>query len=216
MNLIKIAIVEDDLLYLEQLLDQLKELPWLSIKGVYHTQKDAIEGLQQNDPEVVFLDLDLPDGSGINILKQMKHSSDDLPCFIILTVFSDDQHLFDALKAGATGYLLKDETSPAELEKLINDVLKGGSPVSPSIARKIIEEFRKKPVITSNVSNKLQKLTKRESEILNYLNQGYSAKEISNKANISYHTVREHLKNIYKKLQVNSGLEAVAVLKEVR
>ncbi len=210
--MVNIAIIEDDLLYCEQLVKQFEAIPWLSVTGIYHTQKDALQGLVRKKPDLVFVDLDLPDGSGIDILKHMRPLDDASPNFIILTVFNDDEYLFEALKFGATGYLLKDETSTSELEKLINDVLKGGSPVSPSIARKIIEEFQLK----SSRNSKLHKLTKREIEILEYLNQGYSAKEISSKAGISYHTVREHLKNIYKKLQVNSCLEAVAILKDVK
>ncbi len=212
--MIKIAIVEDDRQYLDQLTGQFKAIPWVDLDSVFHSRNSALNGLISKKVDIIFIDLGLPDGSGIDIIREIrkvKKANNESLNFIVLTVFSDDKYLFDALKAGATGYLLKDEVSPLELEKIINDVLKGGSPVSPSIARKIINEFQRN---TSINCEKIENLTKREFEILEYLSKGYSAKQIADLANISYHTVRVHLKNIYKKLQVNSNIEAVSLFKK--
>ncbi len=206
--MIKIAIVEDDRQYLDQLLKQFDTITWVEVDSVFYNRDSAIKGLISKKIDIIFIDLGLPDGSGIDIIRKIKKMNDESLNFIVLTVFNNDKYLFDALKAGATGYLLKDEVSPLELEKIINDVLKGGSPLSPSMARKIINEFQKKEY--SNCK-KIEKLTKRELEILKYLSKGYSAKQIADLAGISYNTVRVHLKNIYKKLQVNSNIEAVSL-----
>jgi len=123
--------------------------------------------------------------------------------FIVLTVFDDDDKIFKSLAAGADGYLLK-STSPAKLYEAIKDVVLGSAPMSPGIARKVLKSFHQKPAPPQ------YDLSKREVEILHYLVEGYSYKKIGAECFISLDTVRSHLKNIYGKLHVNSGKEAVA------
>jgi DNA-binding NarL/FixJ family response regulator len=154
------------------------------------------------EPDVVLMDIDMPGTSGIDGVKQIKEARPQT-AVVMYTVFEDDEKLFACLCAGANGYLLK-KTPPAHLFDAIEEVIEGGAPMSPSIARKVIASFSKK---TSDLK---YNLSARELEVLHLLLKGHSSKVIASTLFISFETVRSHLKNIYHKLHVNCGKEAIA------
>lgn len=165
--------------------------------------EDALRAIPELKPDVILMDIFLPRMSGIECTARLKGSLPDTP-IIMLTASDEDEMVFLALEAGASGYLLK-RTKPADLRAALLDVLGGGAPMSSEIARCVIESFRKKaPRVDSSVS-----LTAREEETLVLLTKGYSNKEIADRLSLSTETVRSHLKNIYQKMHVRSRAEAV-------
>lgn len=198
-DIIQVAIVEDDQdirKLLELLIDR---SPGFSCKQVYHSCETAVGHLQESKPDVVLMDIGLPGMDGIEGIRLMKL---DLPetDFIVLTIRDDDETVFQALAAGATGYLLKD-TPPVKLLTSIREVRDGGAPMTPSIARKIALHFQ--PVGFTPLSS-------RETEILQYLCKGYSYTDVATNLFISGHTVRTHIKSIYEKLHVHSRASLVS------
>ena len=156
-------------------------------------------------PNVVLMDIDMPLVNGIDGVRIIKETSPDT--YVLMhTIFDDDEKIFNSLAAGADGYILKTST-PLDLYNAIKDVSTGGSPMSPGVAKKVLESFRreKKP------DKDLIDLSKREKEILLMLTKGYTYKRISAECDISIDTTRSHIKNIYTKLHVNCGTEAVAM-----
>lgn len=156
-------------------------------------------------PDVVLMDIDMPGVNGIEGLKRIRKCTPGI--FIIMqTVFEDEEKIFAAIHSGAHGYFLK-KTPPGKLIEGIYDVLEGGAPMTPSVARKVLEMFQQQPPGTT--SNHFD-LTIREIEILSMLSKGMSYKMIAHAGNITFHTVNSHLKKIYEKLHVHSATEAVA------
>jgi DNA-binding NarL/FixJ family response regulator len=153
-------------------------------------------------PDIVLMDIDMPGISGIEGVKLVKEARPQT-AVIMYTVFEDDEKLFACLCAGANGYLLK-KTTPARLFDAIEEVLEGGAPMNPSIASRVIASFKKKQ------GNQKYDLSPRELEVLQLLLKGHSTKIIASTLFISFETVRSHLKNIYNKLHVNCGKEAIA------
>lgn len=195
---ISVAIVEDDNEIRRMLSLIIDRSSGYSCKQSYSSCEAAIEAVSKKPTDVVLMDIHLPGMSGIKgvqILKEKLPETD----FIMLTIQEDDESVFNSLCAGATGYLLKD-TPPVLLLNAIKEVKQGGSPMSPGIARRIITSFR---------PNSESPLSKRESEILEILCSGDNYKAIADSLFISGHTVRAHIKSIYRKLQVNSRGEAV-------
>ncbi len=204
---IDIAIVEDNKRYLNELALLLSNSPNINIISCHEEGKEAIEAVVKNNPDVVLIDIDLPDISGVEVIEQV--SSHGCPTeFLVLTVYDDDKHLFAALQAGAVGYIVKGSTSLEEIESAIIDVIDGGAPMSRVIAKRVIETFRgsTKP---QKAKTKFDGLTKRELQILEYISHGYSNRRIADELHISYETVRTHLKNIYNKLHVHTLVEAM-------
>jgi DNA-binding NarL/FixJ family response regulator len=200
---IHIAIVEDDRTVREGLQMLLNGSPGFTCVAAYANGEDAVAGIPQVNPDVVLMDINLPGMNGIECILTLKEQR--IPSqFIMLTVFEDADAIFRSLAAGATGYLLK-QTPPAKLLEAIQDVHRGGSPMSGEIARKVVQSFQQ-PSFPSNDSFRL---TKREEEILNYLVKGYFYKEIAAQMFISVETVRTHIRNIYEKLQVRTRTEAI-------
>ncbi len=154
-------------------------------------------------PDVVLMDIDMPVCNGVQAVTQIRKKNMDLP-IIMFTVFDDDDNIFNAICAGANGYLLKKHFE--EVPAAIKDVLDGGAPMTSSVAKKVLAFI---PQNKSAKKPELEKLSVRENEILQYISKGYSYKMIAAETNISVETVRSHIKNIYKKLQVNSATEAV-------
>ena len=207
---IKLAIVEDDRRFLESLRLLIMDTPSIEIVGTYSTGNHAIRGIIDKCPDVALIDLGLPDIPGVEVIKRIseKCSGTEL---LVLTVYNDDRHLFAALRAGAVGYIVKDEATHSEIVKAINEAVKGGAPMSMEIARRMLTEFQKQPERLPDPA--INQLTKREIEVLEYLSRGYTARKTADALFISYETVRSHQKNIYRKLQVNSLVEAVVLLR---
>jgi DNA-binding NarL/FixJ family response regulator len=172
------------------------------VAGNYSQCTDAANIIRVYKPDVVLMDIDMPGQSGIIGVQLIKEAR-PATSVIMYTVFEDDEKLFQCLCAGANGYLLK-KTAPAKLFDAIQEVLEGGAPMSPVIAKKVLASFR-----TQSEPNKYN-LSSREMEVLQWLSKGYSIKIIASEMNISFDTVRSHLKNIYQKLHVNCGKEAIA------
>lgn len=168
----------------------------------YGKAEDAMDHLKEDQPDIIIMDINLPGMSGIEsakIIKEKYHSIQIMMC----TVYEDDNKIFNALKAGASGYLLK-RASIDEIFSSIVDLFHGGSPMSPSIARKVVASFQVKPETAAPTT-----LSQRENEILILLSEGFRMKEISEKLFISLNTVRTHIRHIYEKLQVNTRIEAI-------
>ena len=200
---INVAIVEDDhemRTGLKAIVDMAAETQCI---GAYPNAEAFIDSGTAAESQVVLMDINLPGMSGITCVQQLKKEFPEL-LFMMCTVVEDDEKIFDSLCAGASGYILK--TSPGL--QLINSILeltRGGSPMSSSIARKVINMFRNNIPKNSD----LDKLSSREKEILSLLSKGYRYKEIAEKLFISIDTVRTHIRNIYDKLQVQSRTEAI-------
>jgi DNA-binding NarL/FixJ family response regulator len=200
---IRIAVVEDDKTVREGLQMLLCGSPGFSCVAVYGSGEEALIGIPKILPDVVLMDINLPGINGIECILKLKEL--DLPMqFIMLTVFEDSEDIFKSLAAGASGYLLK-QTTPVKLLEAIQDVYKGGSPMSGEIARKVVQSFQHPATDTGTAES----LTKREEEILAYLAKGYLYKEIAGLLFISVETVRTHIRNIYEKLQVRTRTEAI-------
>lgn len=203
---VKIIIFEDNDRLRESLSYLFQYQAQFEVCGSYSNCLDVANIVRRYQPDVALMDIDMPGQSGIagvSILKETRPETS----VIMYTVFEDDEKLFKCLCAGANGYLLK-KTPPAKLFDAIQEVLDGGAPMSPSIARKVLDSF------TSRKTNKYR-LSPREMEVLKLLGKGFSSKMISSDLFISFDTARSHLKNIYAKLHVNCGKEAIAkALKE--
>ena len=168
----------------------------------YGDAESALAALPGVKPEVVLVDISLPGMSGIECVVRLKRLLPRTP-ILMVTVHSDNDRLFQALQAGASGYLLK-RTTPAELVAAIQDVLKGGAPMTGEIARRVIESFSHPSAAAADGGG----LSDRENEVIGLLAQGYSDKEIAGRLQISFTTVRSHLAHIFEKLHVRSRVEA--------
>lgn len=200
----KIAIVEDNADIRKLLTEWIKAAPDYECVCDCPTAKSAMIDVPRLKPDVVLMDIRLPDESGITCTARLKALLPHLHV-IVLTVYRDRDLLFQALKAGASGYLLK-RSKPADVLNAIAEVLTGGAPMTGEIARMVIETFRE-PVTGNNASTEL---SERENEILRLVSKGHGNKEIGSQLNISYYTVRAHLRKIYEKLHVHGRSEAVA------
>ena len=172
--------------------------------ATFENGEDAIARIPQLAPDVVMVDIHLPGVSGIECVHQLKALCPRSQ-FIMCTSLEDTDNIFNALQAGATGYLTK-STPPQKILEAITDAHNGGSPMSSQIARKVITYFQQQP---SKKNTELEKLSAREQEILQYLSKGYRYKEISALLFINIETVRKHIHNIYEKLQVGSRTDAI-------
>lgn len=173
------------------------------VVGSFQDCDNAVTEVENLNAQLVIMDIDMPGVGGVEGVRQIKAHYPDVKV-IMHTVFDDDNRIFDCICAGADGYLLKN-TSPVKLIQSLQELMEGGVPMSPFVAQKVFQFFRKKPV-----TNDQFKLTNREKEILELLVKGNSYKMIAGKTNVTTDTVRKHLQNIYHKLHVNCGTEAVA------
>jgi DNA-binding NarL/FixJ family response regulator len=202
-DVIRVAIIEDT--------DEIREGLGVLINGSegfrciasYATAEAALRDLPRQNPDVVLMDINLPGMSGIECTRAMKARCPTVPV-MMLTIYENDDQIFESLKAGASGYILK-KTPPAKLLESIQELHSGGSPMSSQIARKVVSAFQ----LMAPSSRETENLSKREQEILSYLARGYRYKEIADALFISVETVRTHLRNIYEKLHVRSRAEAV-------
>ena len=170
---------------------------------VYADAEEAIAGMPSHPVDVVLMDINLPGIDGIGCMKALMPAIPGTQ-FMMCTVYDDDDHVFDALRSGASGYVLK-RTSPAKILEAIRDLYEGGSPMSSEIARRVVRSMQ----TTGRSSEAMEILTDRESEILDYLSKGYLYKEIAAALFISKETVKKHIHNIYEKLHVQTRTEAL-------
>ena len=200
---ITIAIVED----LDEVRDGLKNFISLStdfiVVGAYKNGEEACMYLPDSAPDIVIMDINLPGMSGIECIRQVKDKSPSSQ-FMMFTVYENDDKVFEALKAGASGYLLKN-TGLLQIVESIKELHQGGSPMSANIARKLVNLFHLSPKETSHIDV----LSNRENEILQLLSKGLLYKEIADQLQISTGTVRQHIHNIYEKLHVQNRTEAI-------
>jgi DNA-binding NarL/FixJ family response regulator len=187
---------------LELLINQNQEM---SCVGSYENCLHVDEHIKNLLPDVVLMDIDMPVVNGIEGLRKIRLNAPNV-MVIMQTVFEDEDKIFEAIRSGAHGYILK-KTSPTKLIEGIHEVLEGGAPMNPSIARKMMETFQKQ---SPSAGQARFDLTDREQEILGYLVKGLSYKMIADTCGITYHTVNSHCKKIYEKLHVHSATEAVA------
>lgn len=201
---IRVALVEDDEELREKLAGVVRKAPALRLVGHFPTAESALRRISSLAPDVVVMDLALPGRDGVFCTASLKQQLPKTQV-LVLTAFSDVDLVTKALKAGASGYLIK-RSAPCELPRAIEEVWEGGSPMSASIARLVVESFRE---VREDSGNFSQMLTPREESVLRLLSRGFSTKEIAENLFISYPTVRFHLRHIYSKLHVNNRTQAV-------
>jgi DNA-binding NarL/FixJ family response regulator len=200
--MITVAIVEDIREIKEGLEILIDSEEGFTCLKTFSNGEEALKGLPGLCPDVVLMDINLPGINGIEAVRKLKGECPDTQ-FIMSTVYEDDENIFESLKAGASGYLLK-KTAPSRILDSITEVYHGGSPMNSQIARKVIASFQQKKTI-----DETEILTQREKEILKLLSKGLRYKEIAADLHISMDTVRSHTRNIYEKLQVQSRTEAI-------
>jgi DNA-binding NarL/FixJ family response regulator len=203
----RVAIFEDNKLMRNGFEAICNGTPGLTCCGVYADAADIDLKMKRASPDVVLMDIELPGADGIAATRDIVSKWPDVK-ILIQTVFEDDDKIFDAICAGASGYILK-STSPARLVEAIQEVMGGGSPMSPYIANRVLKLFQQLAPPSHTQDEKL-KLTTREKEILSLMTEGHNLHVIAGKIFLSYETVRTHVKRIYKKLHVASASEAVA------
>ena len=200
---IRVAIVEDDPGVREMLKAIVQKAPSLSFDAAHENAERALEAILASRPDVALVDINLPGKSGITLVAELKAKLPRLQVMMI-TVYEDSDQIFDSLRAGASGYLLK-RSQPQEIVQAIELLKAGGAPMSAEVARKVVDFFQKHTAERSD----LEQLTSRELEILKELSKGYRYKEIADHLKIGLETVRTHIRHIYEKLHVESRTEAV-------
>jgi DNA-binding NarL/FixJ family response regulator len=200
--MVKIAIVEDNKTTREGLETIVNLSPGYQCVCVCETAEDGLSLIPKHQPDVVLMDIQLPNMSGVECVARIKERLPSVQV-IMVTVYEDPDRIFRALRAGASGYLLKRST-PEQVMGAIREVQQGGVPMSAEIARKVIAHFRTQTVTTAEV----EKLSPRECEVLELVVHGFSNKEIAERLSISVEAIRWHLKHIYHKLHVHSRTEA--------
>jgi DNA-binding NarL/FixJ family response regulator len=203
---IGVAIVEDDVPAREILAGWIRRADGFKLLGEYDTAEAAIAELPQLNPSVVLFDINLPGINGIECVRKLKPRLQETQ-FVIVTVYEDVNHIFDALAVGASGYLLK-QTKRQELLDALKDVHAGGSPMSSQIARKVVQSFRRNE--TGTADGEMVGLSQREREVLEHLVRGFLYKEIADSLQIGVATVNTYIRRIYEKLHVRSRAQAVA------
>lgn len=204
MQKIKLLIYEDNDVLRQSLVLMMQGTPDVQVAGAFSNCSAVRQQVDELKPDVVLMDIDMPGHNGIYGTAVIKERSPQINV-LMYTVFDDDEKLFAALEAGADGYLLKN-TSPLKVYEAVKDVILGSAPLSPGVAQKVLNVFHQRPI----KKEPGHALTEREKEILNFLIKGHTYKSIAEQCGITLDTVKTHIKNIYAKLQVSSGKEAVA------
>ncbi len=199
---IRVAIVEDDKQVRENLAHLIGEAAGFECVATFSSGEEALELWPRRRPDVVVMDINLPGISGVECVRQLKSLAPDIH-IVMLTVYDDSDRIFRALEMGASGYLLKRSTTEGILQA-IEEVHRGGAPMSSYIARKVVQSFRRQGASDKGVEN----LSKRETDVLEYISRGYTNKEIAEALGLSAETVRGYLKAVYSKLHVRSRTEA--------
>jgi DNA-binding NarL/FixJ family response regulator len=200
---IKVAIVDDDEGIRTSLAALIRRASAFRLAGEYADAESALREIPNHPPDVVLMDINLPGIKGVECVRQLKAQMPAVQ-FLMLTVYEDSDSLFNSLKAGASGYLLK-RTASARLLEAIRDVHAGGAPMTPQLARRVVQFFS----VPAKQASPLATLTPGETEFLEQLANGYAYKEIADRMNISIDTVRSYVRTVYEKLHVHSRTEAV-------
>lgn len=201
---IKVAIVEDNPDLCEELQQTLSEVEDFTCVVTCRNAKRALERLPEAQPDVALMDIRLPDGTGIELVEKLIPLLPETQ-FVMLTMYQDNEHILDALGAGAIGYLLKDSSSE-EIVQAIRDASQGNSPLSGEVARKVVNDIHRHHQRQTPET----KLTPREQEVMKHVAKGLADKQIADELHISLFTVNSHLKNIYAKLNVQSRAAAIS------
>jgi DNA-binding NarL/FixJ family response regulator len=202
--MIRILIFEDNLDFVDSLKELLSNAEGLELAGVYHNCKNVVKNVSFHQPDVVLMDIDMPIENGLQGLRSLRSVKNEVTV-LMLTVFDDNERVFQAICHGASGYLLK-RTPPEKIIEAIREAHTGGAPMTPSVAKQVLKLFSQ----PFQKSDELQTLTPREHDVLSLLVRGYSYKMAAGEMNVGIETLRFHIKNIYTKLHVNSKSEAVA------
>jgi DNA-binding NarL/FixJ family response regulator len=204
-NQIDVIIIEDNELFRDSLKEAINKSSSIRCERTFSSGETALDIIEKEElvPDIILLDIGLPGMNGIELIPELKRLSPSTK-IIIITVHDDDENVFNAICAGASGYLLKDLSSD-KIVTSINEVMNGGAPMNSHIAKKVLNMFR-----DQNVKSNGYSLSEREKEILSLLVEGLSKKQIAEKIFLSHHTVDSHLRNIYAKLEVHSRSSAIS------
>jgi DNA-binding NarL/FixJ family response regulator len=200
----RIAIVEDETWMRDDLVRKINAVPGFHCVNDYRTAEEALEGIPADEPDVVLMDINLPGIDGVECVRRLRVNLPQVK-YIMLTVYSESERIFDSLLAGASGYLLK-RTNTAELLDAIQQVRNGGAPMSSSIARKVVDYFNEMGEQKTHTPS----LSPREQQVLELLAKGAAYKKIADQLSLSIDTIRMHVKHIYAKLYVHTRSEATA------
>lgn len=195
-----VSIIEDDLKFALLLKKVIESNADMACIDIYQNLKSSYTALAENVPDVVLLDVQLPDGKGSEYVDTLKKICPETH-FVMCTSFEDEEYIFSSLKKGASGYIIKSD-SPDKIMEAIRNVINGGAPMSSAIAKKVVSHFK-------NETRTLQALSPKENEILALLASGLFYKEIASEMNVGIDTVKKHASSIYRKLQVSNRTEAV-------
>jgi NarL family two-component system response regulator LiaR len=204
-----VSIIEDDPAFRSGLEVLIRNSKNFTVISNYASAEDAFPQILKSPPNIAIVDIKLPGKSGIELIKDLKNALPDLLC-MVCSYYDSDDYVFSAIKNGACGYLLKDAL-PAEIIESLEELQRGGAPMSRYIAKKVISTFQHKII-----AHHLAELTSRENEVLNLIAEGLLVKEISDQLSLSNYTVKSHLKNIYTKLHVRNKIEAINKMNEPR
>ncbi|QEM11431.1 MULTISPECIES: response regulator [Mucilaginibacter] len=203
--MLQIILIEDNLHYRRGLEQIIHDMSGVSLMGSYTNAESVLKKIDQLKPDIFIVDINLEGMSGIEFIRRAKPFLPNTE-FLVCTINDDNTNIFESLKSGATGYMLK-ESSADEIRSAINEIAAGGSPMSAYISRRVIASFNTasaKPAVVSS-----ENLTEREVEVLNHLARGLQYKEIADRLEISTGTVKKHIRNTYVKLQVQNKVEAI-------
>lgn len=202
--MIRVLLFEDNVDFIDSLSELIHSTDDMELTAVYNNCKNVVKNVQYHQPDLVLMDIDMPIENGLQGLRNIRASGNEV-CILILTVFDDNDRVFQAICNGASGYILK-RTSPEKILDAIREAHTGGAPMTPSVAKQVLKLFSQ----PFQKSDELQTLTAREHDVLSFLVRGYSYKMAAGEMNVGIETLRYHIKNIYIKLHVNSKSEAVA------
>ena len=205
MNKTDVIIIEDNELLRDSLKEAINKSSNINCNNTFGSGEAALDFLESEEllPVIILLDIGLPGMSGIELIPELKKLSPSSK-IIIITIYDDDENVFNAICAGASGYLLKDLSSDS-IANSISEVVNGGAPMNSHIAKKVLNMFR-----DQNIKSEGYDLSEREKEILSHLIEGLSKKQIADKIFLSHHTVDSHIRNIYAKLEVHSRSSAIS------
>jgi len=209
MGITKILVFEDNPTMADSIRLMLESYENMDCVGILPQANNIVYEVSERKPDIILLDINMPGISGVDAARICKRMHPNIP-IIMQTIFEDDENIFEAIRAGASGYILK-KNLINRLELAIQDAMEGGSPMSPGVARKVLKFLQSASASTPNQKGDTPYLlSERELEVLDQMVKGLTYKLISQKLNVSYHTVNSHVKNIYEKLHVHSMTEAVS------